>query len=122
MGFAFQAVERAPQHRRVRHLVVSRGGDHEHGPGLNAASEEAEEPEAHLVGPVEVLQHQQHGRPGREVAHELGDALEDPQVIGRPDWDTTPPGAQLRKEPRKVGLPGGATRPLAAPGACHSAY
>ena len=51
-----EVVERPPGAGRVDELLFARGRDDQEPPGVEAAADEREEPDAHVVGPVEVLQ------------------------------------------------------------------
>ena len=79
VGCAGQFLERSPGHRGVGELFVACGGDEQRRPRRNAATHEGEQPEAHLVGPVQVLQHDHQGLPGGDLLDELGHALEQGQ-------------------------------------------
>jgi hypothetical protein len=49
------------KHRRVGQVLLARGGDRHQSPASKAAPDEREQPEAHLVGPVEVLEDHDRG-------------------------------------------------------------
>jgi hypothetical protein len=60
VGLALQLGEGALKHRRVGQVLLARGGDRHQSPASKAAPDEREQPEAHLVGPVEVLEDNAH--------------------------------------------------------------
>ena len=71
-----EIVQRPPGAGRVDELLFARGRDDEESPGVEAAADEREEPDAHVVGPVEVLQEEDDRLPLGEAREEGSDGFE----------------------------------------------
>ena len=76
-----EVVERPAGAGRVDELLFARGRDDEEPPGVEAAADEREEPDAHVVGPVEVLQEEDDRLPLGEAREEGPDGLEKGPVV-----------------------------------------
>jgi hypothetical protein len=83
VGLALQLDEGALKHRRVGQVLLARGGDHHQSPGSKAAPDEREQPEAHLVGPMEVLEDNDRGLSLGRLLQEPAHALEEHQIVRR---------------------------------------
>jgi hypothetical protein len=74
-----RAIGQLPEHdpQRVAAIdpVVAIGRQHERGDRLDAASEQAQDVERRLIGPVEVLEHDDVRRPAAQLARQRGDEL-----------------------------------------------
>jgi hypothetical protein len=55
VGLALQLGERPAEHGSIGQLLRARRHEQEHAPSLEAAANEGQQPEAHLVRPVDVL-------------------------------------------------------------------
>ena len=77
-----QLVQRVPQEGGLQEILVPHGGDGEQAPSLQAPACEGQEPEAHLIGPVEVLEDQDGGLSEGHSLQELSHGLEELGGIG----------------------------------------
>ena len=83
VGLALQLGEGPLEHRRVDQILLARGDHQQERPGVESAADEGQQPEAHLVRPVEVFEDQRRvGLPCRHVLQEQAHALEEHQVVG----------------------------------------
>ena len=88
--------------RRRQARFFARGRDQECRPRRNAATHEGQEPETHLVGPVQILQHEHQRLAVGDLLDELGHALEQGQgaVARRRQAGRRPPRAAGGSTPR----------------------
>ena len=77
-----QLVQRVPQKGGLQEILVPHGGDGEQAAMLQAPPREGQEPEAHLIGPVEVLEDQDGGLHEGHSLQELSHGLEELGGIG----------------------------------------
>ena len=82
VGLALQLVERSPEHRGVEQILHSHRHHQKKPARLEAAGGEGQQPDAHLVSPVEVFENQDRRLPLRHVSEEQGHPLEELPVIG----------------------------------------
>ena len=68
---------------------------------MEPTPEERQQPEAHLIGPVQVLEDQQKWLPQRQEPHELRDALEELSMVTWTWIGFLSRAPQLGKEPRQ---------------------
>jgi hypothetical protein len=72
------------QRGRVLDVFVTEGGNHQHGPAIEAARQKGGQPQAHLIRPVDVLQREQHRLPFGQALEEIAQRLEEPRMcLGR---------------------------------------
>ena len=109
-GVAWGARDRSSRVRRaiasIGELFLARGDDQERRPRRNAAAHEGQQPEAHLVGPVQVLQHEHQRLAGGDLLDELGHALEQRQgAVARAAAGPAMPasGSRRANSARRVG-------------------
>src|SRR5262245_53344481 len=98
-----QVLEHPAERRRVDEFLLADGCEDEHGPALNPASRVGEEPDAHVVGQMHILQDQDKRARGGEVGEEMHDGLEEVPLVW-PDglWRG---GTELGHQSSELGAP-----------------
>ena len=92
------------QHRGIDQLVLPGRRHHHRRPGRDATRQEAQQPDAHLIGPVQVLEDQEQRPRPAEARQELSHALEDFEIVGRPGIGAA--GIQLGQQARQLASAG----------------
>jgi hypothetical protein len=95
---ALELGQQRPQRVAAVQLVRAVGGDHEHALGVQRARQEREERARRAVGPVDVLERQQHRRAPAEPLQQPEQRLEQPPLVAR----RRRLGAQLGKQRRQL--------------------
>ena len=119
MRLSTQLVAGEAQHLAAPRLVLPHRGDDQHRRGANPAGHERQEPQAHLVGPVQVLepQHDRLRRP--ELLDHVDHALEQAQAVARGRGPTAPAtsGTSRPSSARHAGFnwPSSASSPMTRP-------
>src|SRR5262249_11326955 len=86
-------------------LLLSCCCQHEHAPPGKAPADEREQPQAHLVGPVDVLEHQNQRRPRREALDEVCYTLEQPKLVVTRSREAS--GVRFGQQPGELRPPSG---------------
>ena len=81
VGLRAQLLERAVSGRGLGQLLLPGGHHQQQPPRRDPARHEGQQPQRHLVCPVQVFQHQQDRLPRRQPFHKLGHALEEPELV-----------------------------------------
>jgi hypothetical protein len=102
-----QLVERAAKDRAVGHLLLANADRDQDWRLVEAATEEREEPEAHLVRPVDVLEHEDERLLEGEMPKQSNKSFEQAQGIAPFRHRRQVRGEELRKQPRELGDPDG---------------
>ena len=105
MRFTRQLVDDLAEHRRARHLLVADRHDDQDRRGADSPGEEGHQPQAHLVGPVNVLQHDDDRLLRGEAADQLRRGLEEQQVIGRMSGGLRAFDLELGQQARQLRAP-----------------
>ena len=102
MRLAAQLVERVAEHGGAGRLVVPHRQRQQDPRGPDAAGQEGHEPSAHLVGPVDVLQHDEDRFLRSETEDEMHQALEEPTMVRRMAGRFSRRGRQLGEKTRQI--------------------
>ena len=101
---ALQLAEGLAQERGQREVLVARGGDDQGAAASQPAAREGQQAQAHLVGPVQVLERRDERPLGGEVMQHLDDGLEQAPGVGV-GARRGRPAADLGEEPRQLRPP-----------------
>src|SRR5256885_3988070 len=96
---------------RVGQLLLAGGDDDEHRAGLDPPAKEGKQAQAHLVGPVDILEDQECRPETGEMADSLSHGSEDLPVVGGTDGWLTSRTRQLRDQACQLGAPDGSHAP-----------
>ena len=107
---ALQLAEGLAEERGQREILVARGGDEQDAAAGQPAAREGQQAEAHLVGPVQVLEHRDERPLGSEVMQHLDDGLEQVPRVG-----VVAPCDGSDCRPRGAAAPALRARPARAP-------
>ena len=83
VGLALQLGEGPLGEGRVDEVLLARGDHQEERPGVQSTADEGQQPDGHLVRPVQVFEDQRDRMPFRDVPQEQADSLEEHQVVSR---------------------------------------
>ena len=95
MRFAAQLVDDIAEDGRTRQFVLSHRQDDQNPRGPDPARKESHQPDAHLVSPVNVLEHDENGLFRGKAPHQFGRTLEEPQTVGPMSCGFSAGGSQL---------------------------
>jgi len=105
-----EILEEPPERRRLGRIVVPSRDHEQDGPPPEPAAEKREQPDAHVVGPVQILEDDQHGLARGEALEQAAHGLEEVPVVRRPGGGRSGRQRQLGKEPRQFRQPAGVDR------------
>ena len=96
-------MERPTKRGRVREILRPGGAHNDDRGALQPAAHIGQQPQTHLVRPVDVFEHEHQPLTHGEALDDLGDALEELTIVYGPDFELVLRPAELGKEPAESG-------------------